>query len=175
MLNLSLDQCFGESSELVSDISIQSDASDLYDSLVLSPSNVITLTPIRIPSDPAMTENGLPYGIIPITVRATVGGEPFEFALPITVRFDPSFSCGNVTLESSGTRIPFVECNALAALYTNTNGANWQSVTGFDADTWLRSIFLDEWSGVTIDGTPDSEGFAHVTELDFSRRVSRWF
>jgi hypothetical protein len=60
-----------------------------------------------------------------------------------------AFSCDQIP-------IPERECEALVALYSNTNGAEWNDHTG-----WLESTSPDEWYGVEVfDG--------HVTRLELA-------
>lgn len=40
--------------------------------------------------------------------------------------------------------IPYAECKALEALYTDTDGASWTSSTG-----WMVSPDVDTWHGIT--------------------------
>ena len=62
-----------------------------------------------------------------------------------------SFRCANVT------QIPMAECDALAALYTTTNGSNWSNIPG--GKYWLSTDTpCDDWFGITCSG-------GHVTEL----------
>jgi Leucine-rich repeat (LRR) protein len=61
------------------------------------------------------------------------------------------FDCINVT------EIPQSECEALVALYNNTNGAGWA-----DSTNWLTTNIPSNWFGVR-------EEYGHVTELVLSR------
>ncbi len=49
------------------------------------------------------------------------------------------FSCTYVT------QIPVDECDALVAIYNNTNGAKWKDHSG-----WLVSVRPNDWYGVTV-------------------------
>lgn len=61
---------------------------------------------------------------------------------------EPNFSCADVT------EVPLLECEALVALYNNTNGPSWTNNTN-----WLLTNTPSNWHGVTV-----SDG--HVTKLD---------
>ena len=50
-----------------------------------------------------------------------------------------AFDCSTVT------DVPTVECEALVALYENTNGVGWSDNTG-----WLESTEVGDWYGVGI-------------------------
>lgn len=62
-----------------------------------------------------------------------------------------AFSCADVT------EIPQAECEALVALYNNTNGPSWTNQSG-----WLASNTPCSWYGTTCDA-------GHVTEIRLSR------
>lgn len=63
---------------------------------------------------------------------------------------DPVISCGDVT------QIPLAECEALVALYHDTNGPGWT-----DRDGWLITLSPCSWHGVACSG-------GHVTRLYLS-------
>ena len=63
-----------------------------------------------------------------------------------------TFDCATVT------QIPQAECEALAALYTSTDGANWVNNTG-----WLQTNAPCSWFGVTC-----TAGHASHLQLDFN-------
>jgi hypothetical protein len=54
---------------------------------------------------------------------------------------------GTFTTCASVTEIPVSECNALVALYNNTNGAGWYNHTN-----WLVTDTPSNWHGVTVTG-----------------------
>ena len=63
-----------------------------------------------------------------------------------------TFSCSNVS------EIPTVECEALVALFNNTDGPNWTNNAG-----WLETDTPCSWHGVFC-------GAGHVTQLNLEVR-----
>jgi Leucine-rich repeat (LRR) protein len=64
-----------------------------------------------------------------------------------------TFDCGTVT------DVPTTECDALVALYDNTDGDNWN-----DNGNWLGSTTVSDWYGVTVTG-------GHVTHIDLTNNL----
>lgn len=73
----------------------------------------------------------------------------FSLIVPGIVNAQTGFSCTNVT------QIPQIECEALVALYNNTNGAGWKNNTN-----WLVSNTPSDWYGLTVED-------GHVTKISF--------
>lgn len=67
------------------------------------------------------------------------------------------FMVGNSSACADTTEIPRSECEALASLFTSTNGANWLNKNG-----WLVTNTPCSWHGVTCAG-------GHVTRLELWR------
>ncbi len=67
------------------------------------------------------------------------------------------FMVGNSSACDSATEIPRSECEALVALFTSTNGANWLNKNG-----WLVTNAPCSWHGITCAG-------GHVTRLELWR------
>ncbi len=65
---------------------------------------------------------------------------------------------GAIPFCDTVTEIPGAECEALAALYSDTNGASWTTNTNWMDDT---APCTSPWYGVTCSG-------GHVTELDLA-------
>jgi len=65
-----------------------------------------------------------------------------------------AFSCNNVT------EIPRLECEALVALYNNTNGAGWSTKYG-----WLSTNTPCAWTGVTCSGNSVTELKLYTNKL----------
>jgi Leucine-rich repeat (LRR) protein len=63
--------------------------------------------------------------------------------------------CGSGFTCDFVTEIPPLECEALVALYNNTNGASWTHNSH-----WLLNTTPSNWSGITVES-------GHVTRIDF--------
>ena len=96
--------------------------------------------------------------------RDLTGGQTYEWY----VRFRNNYAWGNQSARwrfmigdssvcASATEIPRSECEALVALFTSTNGANW-----LDKNGWLVTNTPCSWHGVTCAG-------GHVTRLELWR------
>jgi len=76
--------------------------------------------------------------LIALTFSAVAVSPQTVFAAPLSAAF---------TDCASQSEIPATECNALVALYNNTNGANWTLNTG-----WLQTDTPCAWYGVHCSG-----------------------
>src|SRR5690606_21351457 len=81
---------------------------------------------------------------------------PLSITTPGETISNIDFSAPPPTFCDSVTEIPQAECEALVALYTSTDGANW-----IDNTNWLVTTTPSNWYGVTVE-----EG--HVTWHDLS-------